>query len=54
MADAEVATSQPSAPAPSAPAAAPRRISRPAAAPHAIELVVGDRRETIYSGESTR
>ncbi|AEG50827.1 Flp pilus assembly protein CpaB [Sphingobium chlorophenolicum L-1] len=34
------------------PAPAPRVLSRPAA--HAIELVVGERRETIYSGSGTR
>ncbi|WP_375196596.1 Flp pilus assembly protein CpaB [Sphingobium sp.] len=35
-----------------APAPAPRAVPRPA--PHAIELVVGDRRETIYSGSAAR
>lgn len=35
-----------------APAPAPRAAPRPA--PHAIELVVGDHRETIYSGSGQR
>jgi pilus assembly protein CpaB len=35
-----------------APAPAPR--AAPRTAPHAIELVVGDRRETIYSGSAAR